>query len=194
MYARIFFFSFFFRFYFSSSLMQRNLELLIPIANAHLEFLALIKIILFIKKGNSTIVFSFLFFHFCITVWQRMDDLLSKCQLPKNRKNKNKNKNNKKEKIDKKKTEKKIETKNASLKLDRLRYNNSFLWEKKPSFNNVISKRHTHRREAKSAIFFNSKWCSRCRFCDVFWIFFEERKLRFVLTQHSWKSAIMRQW
>ena len=44
--------------------MQRNLELLIPIANTHLEFLALIKIILFIKKSNSTIVFLFLFFHF----------------------------------------------------------------------------------------------------------------------------------
>ena len=56
-----------------------------------------------------------------------MDDLLPKCQLPKKRKNKNKNK----EKIDKKKKEKKIETKNASLKLDRLRHNNSFLWEKK---------------------------------------------------------------
>ena len=47
-----------------------------------------------------------------------MDDLLPKCQLPKKRKNKNKNK----EKIDKKKKEKKIETKNASLKLDRLRH------------------------------------------------------------------------
>ena len=46
-------------------------------------------------------------------------------ELPKNRKNKNKN--NKKEKIDKNKKEKKIETKNASLKLDRLRHNNSFL-------------------------------------------------------------------
>ena len=52
-----------------------------------------------------------------------MDDLLPKCQLPKKRKNKNKNK----EKIDKKK-EKKIETKNASLKLDRLRH---YKWEKK---------------------------------------------------------------
>ena len=63
-----FFFLFFFRFYFSSSLIQKGLELLIPIAHGHLEFLALIKIILFIKKGNCAIVFSFLFFHFCLTV------------------------------------------------------------------------------------------------------------------------------
>ena len=40
--------------------MQKGHELLIPTAHAHLEFLALIKIILFTKKGNSTIVFSFL--------------------------------------------------------------------------------------------------------------------------------------
>ena len=40
--------------------MQKGHELLIPTAHAHLEFLALI--ILFTKKGNSTIVFSFFYF------------------------------------------------------------------------------------------------------------------------------------
>ena len=51
-------FSFFFRFNFSSSLMQKGLEVLIPVAYAHSEFLALIKNILFIKKYsqlNSTL-------------------------------------------------------------------------------------------------------------------------------------------
>ena len=37
--------------------MQKGHELLIPTAHALLEFLALIKSILFTKKGNSTIVF-----------------------------------------------------------------------------------------------------------------------------------------
>ena len=164
--------------------MQKGHELLIPTAHAHLEFLALMKIILFAKKGNSTIVFSFYFFHFCITVWQRMDDLLPKYQLPKKRKNK--------EKIDKKKKEKKIETKSASLKLDRLRH---YKWEKKPSFNNVISKRHIpigERRNQPSPLIVSD--VPGVVFCGVVWIFFEERKLQFVLTQHSWKSAIMRQW
>ena len=48
------------------SLMQKGHELLIPTAHAHLEFLALMKIILFTKKGNSTIVFSFYFFTFVL--------------------------------------------------------------------------------------------------------------------------------
>lgn len=82
-------------------------------------------------------------------------------ELPKNRKN-NKKKKNKEKTI--RRRRRRSRQKNASLKLDRLRHNNSLLWEKKPSFNNVISKRHTHKREAKSAISFNSKWCSRCRF------------------------------
>lgn len=48
------------------SLMQKGHELLIPTAHAHLEFLALMKIILFTKKGNSTIVFSFYFITFVL--------------------------------------------------------------------------------------------------------------------------------
>ena len=167
--------------------MQKGHELLIPTAHAHLEFLALMKIILFTKKGNSTIVFSFYFFTFVLRYDKGWMIYCQNHQLPKKRKNKNKNK----EKIDKKK-EKKIETKNASLKLDRLRH---YKWEKKPSFNNVISKRHIpigERRNQPSPLIVSD--VPGVVFCGVVWIFFEERKLQFVLTQHSWKSAIMRQW
>ena len=67
--------------------MQKGHELLIPTAHAHLEFLALIKIILFTKKGNSTI-YSFLVFIFSLLYYGMTKDgrFIAKMSIAKEKK------------------------------------------------------------------------------------------------------------